>query len=201
MTDRRLSTVLVFSLSCICCQAERSEVHAGAETVTTISTADAPSAEAGSTPPPGNSGGAEGESSEPTSGSTGPSATFAGTVRATPGPLQPDPDDPTEILFAYPESIGADEVMVDEQWVYWSNGSSLMRGLKTGKGEVSTFGLTGMWHATMQLAQDADHVYWVRDEQLVQVNKRTAATQTFSYGDFNPFGGALTVSGGRALSG
>lgn len=118
---------------------------------------------------------------------------------ATEGPLRPDDDDPTEILFAYAASVGADEVMVDEQWVYWTNGLTAFRGKKSGKGAVTTFGPTGMWHATMQLAQDSEHVYWVADAQLVQTHKTTEQIRRFEIGDFKPDGGALFVKDGEAF--
>lgn len=103
--------------------------------------------------------------------------------------------DPTEILYAYAESVGADEVMVDDTDIFWSNGANLFAAPKNGSGPVRTMGPTGMWHATLQLAQDKEHVYWVQESNVVQTHKHTNVSRSIPFGEFDPLGGAIAVYG------
>jgi hypothetical protein len=112
-----------------------------------------------------------------------------------------------ELIFEYDPIYQADEVMVDDDWVYWSNGDGLWRIHKYPDTFIEKVGPNGMVAMTLGLAQDDDRVYWAyrpdvptpgSPSQLVAVAKQSLEASYLDVGEIDPVGGALLVDGGTA---
>lgn len=109
------------------------------------------------------------------------------------------PEGVAEVIHRYPEVLKSGEVMVDDTWVYFSNGDALWRAKKDGTSELrEKMGPNGMRAISTAIAQDADRVYWVYEHHIVAVSKSTLEVTTFEFEDVGPTYGALLVDSGVA---